>query len=336
MAGAGEYFGHIAADNEENFMKIVVVGQGAFGRKHLDGLKNIDGVEVVSLAGGSAESTEKVAKQYGIRHWTTNLDEALAQPGVEAAIITSPTQIHAKQAIQTMRAGKHVEIEIPIADTLADAEAIDKVQRETGRIAMAGHTRRFNPSHQWVHNRIKAGELKLQHLVVQTFFFRRQNINLEGKPRSWTDHLLWHHACHTVDLFHYQTGEAPTNVHALEGPKHPELGIAMDMSIGMKTPSGAVCTLALSFNNEGPQGTFFRYICDNGTYIARYDDLFDGNDKQIDLSGVAVSMNGIELQDREFVAAIREKREPNSSVAQVLPAMRTLDRLEKSLTGAAK
>src|SRR5690606_26446128 len=213
----------------ENPMKIVVVGQGAFGRKHLDALKNIEDVEVVSLAGGSPDSTEQVAKQYGIPHWTTNLDEALAQPGVEAAIITSPTQIHAKQAIQTMRAGKHVEIEIPIADNLADAEEIDRVQRETGLVAMAGHTRRFNPSHQWIHKRIESGDLELQHLVVQTFFFRRKNINLEGKPRSWTDHLLWHHACHTVDLFHYQTGESPNNVFALQGPKHPELGIAMDM-----------------------------------------------------------------------------------------------------------
>jgi 2-hydroxy-4-carboxymuconate semialdehyde hemiacetal dehydrogenase len=312
-------------------MKIVMVGQGAFGRKHLDGLKNIPGVEVASLVGGSRDSTEAVAKQYGIAHATTNLSEALALPGIEAAILTSPTQVHAAQAVEVMRAGKHVEIEIPIADSLADAKRIDAVQRETGRIAMAGHTRRFNPSHQWVHNRIKNGELKLQHLVVQTFFFRRKNINLEGKPRSWTDHLLWHHACHTVDLFHYQTGETPSAVHALEGPKHPELKIAMDMSIGMRAPSGALCTLALSFNNDGPQGTFFRYICDNGTYVARYDDLFDGKDNQIDLKGVAVSMNGIELQDREFVAAIREKREPNSSVARVLPAMETLDRLERSL-----
>ena len=312
-------------------MKIVMVGQGAFGRKHLDGLKNIEGVEVVSLAGGSPESTAAVAKQYGIPHWTTDLDEALAQPGVEAAIITSPTQMHAKQAEQVMRAGKHVEIEIPIADSLADAERLVKVQQETKRIAMAGHTRRFNPSHQWVHNRIVKGELKLQHLVVQTFFFRRKNINLEGKPRSWTDHLLWHHACHTVDLFHHQTGETASKVFALEGPKHPELDIAMDMSIGMTTPSGAVCTLALSFNNDGPQGTFFRYICDNGTYIARYDDLFDGKEQQIDLKGVAVSMNGIELQDREFVAAIRENREPEASVGKVLPAMQVLDRLEQCL-----
>jgi len=311
-------------------MKIVMVGQGAFGQKHLDGLKNIDGVEVVSLAGGKPESVEAVAKKYGIAHWTSNLAEALEQPGVDAAIIASPTQMHADQAVQVLEAGKHVEIEIPIADSLADAERILKAQQQSGLIAMAGHTRRFNPSHQWVHNKIIAGELKLQHLIVQTFFFRRQNINLEGKPRSWTDHLLWHHACHTVDLFQYQTGEVASGVHALQGPAHPELGIAMDMSIGMQVPSGATCSLSLSFNNDGPQGTFFRYICDNGTYIARYDDLFDGKENPIDLSGVAVSMNGIELQDREFISAIQEGREPNSSIAQVLPAMQTLHRLEQS------
>lgn len=312
-------------------MKIVLVGQGAFGRKHLDGLKNIDDVEVVSLVGRSRDSTEEVAKKYGIPHWTTDLDEALEQPGVDAAILTSPTQVHASQGIQVMEAGKHVEIEIPIAENLADAKRVHETQQKTGRIAMAGHTRRFNPSHQWIHNRIQAGELKLQQLVVQTFFFRRENKNLEGKPRSWTDHLLWHHACHTVDLFQYQTGETASHVHALQGPKHPELGIAMDMSVGMATPSGAVCTLALSFNNDGPQGTFFRYICDNGTYIARYDDLVDGKENPIDLSGVDVSMNGIELQDREFVSAVKEGREPRASVAQVLPAMETLDRLEKTL-----
>jgi 2-hydroxy-4-carboxymuconate semialdehyde hemiacetal dehydrogenase len=314
-------------------MKIVMVGQGAFGRKHLDGLKNIDGVEVASLVGGNPESTEAVAKQYGIPHWTNDLDEALERPGIEAAILTSPTQVHAAQADAVMKAGKHVEIEIPIADSLADSKRIAATQKKTGVIAMAGHTRRFNPSHQWVHNRIKAGELKLQQLVVQTYFFRRKNINLEGKPRSWTDHLLWHHACHTVDLFHHQTGETAAEVYAVQGPKHPELKIAMDMGIIMRVPSGATCTLSLSFNNDGPQGTFFRYICDNGTYIARYDDLVDGKEKPIDLSGVAVSMNGIELQDREFVAAIREKREPRSSVAQVLPAMEVLDRLEKCLGG---
>jgi 2-hydroxy-4-carboxymuconate semialdehyde hemiacetal dehydrogenase len=312
-------------------MKISVAGQGAFGVKHLEAIAKIDGIEVVSLAGGNPAGTEEVAKKFNIPHWTPDLGESLKQPGVEAVILATPTQMHADQAEQCLRAGKHVQIEIPMADSLADSERILKVQKETGLIAMAGHTRRFNPSHQWIHKRIKAGQLKVQQMNVQTYFFRRTNMNAAGKPRSWTDHLLWHHACHTVDLFQYQTGENVSQCHALQGPLHPELKIAMDMSIGMKTPSGAICTLSLSFNNKGPQGTFFRYICDNGTYVAYYDDLVDGEQKPIDLSKVDVSMNGIELQDREFFAAIREKREPNSSVAQCLPAMRTLDRLERSL-----
>jgi 2-hydroxy-4-carboxymuconate semialdehyde hemiacetal dehydrogenase len=312
-------------------MKIVMVGQGAFGQKHLDAIAKIPGIEVVSLCGSKSQTTADVAKARGIPHWTSNLAESLAQPGVEAAILASPTQLHAEQAIQCMRAGKHVHIEIPMADSLADAERVVAVQEETGLVAMAGHTRRFNPSHQWIHKRIVAGELKLQQMDVQTYFFRRTNTNALGQPRSWTDHLLWHHACHTVDLFQYQTGEIASRVQALEGPIHPQLGIAMDMSIGMKVPSGAICTLSLSFNNDGPLGTFFRYICNNGTYIARYDDLFDGKEQKIDVSKVDVSMNGIELQDREFLAAIREGREPNASVAQAIDAMRTLDRLDQCL-----
>ena len=312
-------------------MKICMIGQGAFGKKHLDAIQNIDDVEVVSLVGGSQASTEAVAEKYGIPFCTTNLHEGLAQAGVEAAIITSPTPIHADQAEAVMRAGKHVMIEIPMADSLADAKRICQVQLETGLVAMAGHTRRFNPSHQYLHNMIEAGDLSIQQMDVQTCFFRRQNLNALGEPRSWTDHLLWHHACHTVDLFAYQTGEKIVQVQAMEGPKHPELGIAMDMSIGLKTETGKLCTLSLSFNNDGPLGTFFKYICDNGTYIARYDDLLDGYENPVDVSDVAVSMNGIELQDREFFAAIKEGREPNASVHQALGAMELLDQLERAL-----
>lgn len=314
-------------------MKICVAGAvGAFGTKHVDALGAIDGVEVTSVVGRKEADINAFAKERGITHATTDLAESLARDDVDAVILSTPTQMHAEQAIQCMQAGKHVLVEIPMADNLADSEKLVQVQKETGKIAMAGHVRRFNPSHQWVHNKIKAGELKLLQLDVQTYFFRRTNMNAAGKPRSWTDHLLWHHACHTVDLFQYQTGEIASEAFGLQGPKHPDLGIAMDMSIGLKAPSGAVCTLSLSFNNDGPFGTFFRYICDNGTYLARYDDLYDGREEQIDLTGVAVSNNGIELIDREFVAAIEENREPNSSVAQCLGAMQTLDRIEKSMS----
>ena len=313
-------------------MKICLAGAGAFGIKHIEALARIDGVEIVSLVGRTREPTEEVAQKHGIAHVATDLAEPLARPDIDAVILATPTQLHASQAIACLDAGKHVQVEIPLADNLAAAEAVARRQRETGLVAMVGHTRRFNPSHQWVHERIVSGELNIQQMDVQTFFFRRRNINALGQPRSWTDHLLWHHAAHTVDLFAWQTGEIIA-AHALQGPIHPELGIAMDMSIQLKSATGAICTLALSFNNDGPLGTFFRYIGDTGTYIARYDELIDGKDNKIDVSKVAVSMNGIELQDREFVAAIRRKREPNASVSQVLPCYRILARLEAQLSG---
>ena len=312
-------------------MKVVLAGVGAFGQKHLEAIRTIGDIEVVALVGRAPEQTREAAAKFGVRHATTELAEALALPGVDAAILATPTQLHAAQAIQCMRAGKHVQVEIPLADSWADAREVAQVQRETRRVCMVGHTRRFNPSHQWIHARIRRSELRIQQMDVQTYFFRRSNMNALGQPRSWTDHLLWHHAAHTVDLFQYQTGEPVSVANAVQGPLHPELRIAMDMSIQLKSASGAICTLSLSFNNDGPLGTFFRYICDNGTYVARYDDLITGRDEKVDVSTVDVSMNGIELQDREFFAAIRAGREPNASVAQVLPCYEVLDRLERQL-----
>src|ERR1700710_832142 len=310
-------------------MKICVAGQGAFGQKHLDALKRIQGVEVTSLIGGNQDATAEVARKYGIPHHTGDLGEGIKR--ADAVILTTPTKMHFRQGEQVMRAGKHVLIEIPVTDSVEDAEALVGIAKETGVTAMGGHVRRFNPSHQWVHKRIVKGELKIQQMDVQTYFFRRKNMNAAGQPRSWTDHLLWHHAAHTIDLFQYQTGETISDCYAVQGPAHPDLKIAMDMGIVAKVPSGAILTLSLSFNNDGPLGTFFRYICDNGTYLARYDELLDGKNNPIDVSTVDVSMNGIELQDREFFAAIREGREPNASVAQCLPAMQTLGRLELQL-----
>ena len=313
-------------------MRIALAGAGAFGEKHLDGLKNIDGVEIVSVISRRAEQAAAVAEKYGAKHSSTELEDALARDDVDAVILCTPTQMHASQAIACMNAGKHVQVEIPLADSWAEAQAVMDKQKETGLVCMVGHTRRFNPSHQYVHNKIRAGELNVQQMDVQTYFFRRKNMNAKGEPRSWTDHLLWHHAAHTVDLFAYQAGPV-VQANAVQGPYHPELGIAMDMSIQLKSERGAICTLSLSFNNDGPLGTFFRYICDNGTYIARYDDLVTGKEEIIDVSNVDVSMNGIELQDREFIAAIREGREPNSSVAQVLPCYKVLHDLERQLEG---
>jgi 2-hydroxy-4-carboxymuconate semialdehyde hemiacetal dehydrogenase len=312
-------------------IKVALAGAGAFGLKHLDGIKNIDRIEVISLVGRELDKTQAAAKKYAVGHATTELSETLKLPGLDAVILATPTQMHAAQAIECMDAGKHVQVEIPMADSLKDAEAVVAMQKKTGLVAMAGHTRRFNPSHQFVRKWILANEFHIQQMDVQTYFFRRTNMNALGQARSWTDHLLWHHAAHTVDLFAYQARSPIVKANAIEGPIYPTLGIAMDMSIQLKCANGAICTLSLSFNNDGPLGTFFRYIGDSATYIARYDDLFTGKDEKIDVSKVDVSMNGIELQDREFFAAISEGREPNSSVAEVLPCYRVLGELERQL-----
>ncbi len=316
-------------------IKVALAGAGAFGIKHIEGIRNIEGVEVVSVIGRELDKTREVAQKFGIAHVTTQLSESLALKEVDAVILCTPTQMHAAQAIECMKAGKHVQVEIPLADSLKDAQEVVALQKQTGLVAMCGHTRRFNPSHQFVHKKIAAGEFNIQQMDVQTYFFRRTNMNALGQPRSWTDHLLWHHAAHTVDLFAYQCGSPIVKANAVQGPIHPVLGIAMDMSIQLQAANGAICTLSLSFNNEGPLGTFFRYIGDTATYIARYDDLTqstkDGKEEKIDVSKVDVSMNGIELQDREFFAAIKGKREPNSSVAQVLPCYEVLHKLEQQL-----
>tara|TARA_B110000503_G_C7171261_1_gene424391 strand:- start:916 stop:1866 length:951 start_codon:yes stop_codon:yes gene_type:complete len=312
-------------------VNLAVVGLGAFGIKHLDALAQIEEANILYVGHSRMEVAQVVAEKYGAKAAFVDYAELLAQPDLDGVILATPTQMHLEQTLQALRAGKHVQVEIPMADNLAGVKQIVDLQKETGLVAMAGHTRRFNPSHQYLHNLIEAGDYSIQQMDVQTFFFRRSNMNALGKPRSWTDHLLWHHAAHTVDLFQYQTGEKVVKANAIQGPKHPELGIAMDMSIQLQSESGKLCTLSLSFNNDGPLGTFFRYIGDTGTYIALYDDLVNGKEEAIDVSKVAVSMNGIELQDREFVQAIGEGRQPNANVASLLPCYEVLDQLARQL-----
>lgn len=312
-------------------LKLALVGTGAFGAQHLDAISSLGGVEVVSLVGRDLQKTREMAGRYGIAQACTELDAILAQPEIEAVILCTPTPLHAEQATASLRAGKHVQIEIPLADSLADAETVALWQQRTGLIAMCGHTRRFNSGHQWLRERIITGEFSLRQLDVQTHFLRRFNYNALGQPRSWTDHLLWHHAAHTVDLFQYQTGEEVIAANVLQGPIHPTLGIALDMSIQLKSRGGALCTLSLSFNNDGPLGSSFRYIGDGLTYIARYDELTNGMGERIDLDLPEPALGGVARQDQEFFAAIRERREPNASVASVLPCYRVLHQLAQQL-----
>jgi 2-hydroxy-4-carboxymuconate semialdehyde hemiacetal dehydrogenase len=312
-------------------IRIALAGVGAIGLRHLDAFASMRDADVVCLIEPESDRARQAALRFGIADIAADLDAVLQRRDIDAVVLCTPTPLHASQAAAVLRAGKHVLIEIPMADNIADADMLVRLQRETGLVAMACHTRRFNHGHQWLHQRLRSGRLKLQHLVAHTWFLRRSNLNALGQSRSWADHLLWHHACHTVDLFHHQTGQPPLRVHAMQGPIHPKLGIAMDMSVQLASPRGVLCTLALSFNNDGPFGSAFRYLCDHGTWVAREDALADGHDNAVDLADMREAGTGIALQDAEFIAAIREKREASASVAQVMPAYLTLERLRESL-----
>jgi 2-hydroxy-4-carboxymuconate semialdehyde hemiacetal dehydrogenase len=314
-------------------MRVALAGAGAFGLKHLDALARIDGVEIAAVVSRRLDQAHEVADRYGAPIASTSLDEVLVSPDVDAVILATPTQLHAQQAIATMRAGKHVQVEIPLADSWADARRVASTQVDTGLVCMVGHTRRFNPSHQWIHQRIVAGELNVLQMDVQTYFFRRtQHERARSAPQLDRQPVVAPRRAHGRPLrLPVPRGDRRRARARRSGER--ELGIPMDMSIQLKSSKGQLCTLSLSFNNEGPLGTFFRYIGDSGTYIARYDDLIDGRDNVIDVSEVDVSMDGIELQDREFVAAINEGREPNASVHQVLACYEVLDRLDRQIVG---
>jgi len=128
-------------------IKVALAGAGAFGLRHLDAIKEIVGVEAVSLVGRELDKTKEAAAKYGVGHFTTDLADTLRLSGLDAVILATSTQMHAAQALQCLKAGKHVQVEIPLADSLKDAEAVVAMQKESGLVAMVGHTRRFNPSH---------------------------------------------------------------------------------------------------------------------------------------------------------------------------------------------
>ncbi len=312
-------------------MRVLLAGAGAYGAQHGACLRGMDGIELICLVDPDMSRARHLAKSLDFENIESSLPSALERHSCDAAVLATPTQLHAQQTIQCLKAGLHVQTEIPLATSLADVQAVLEAQRAAGLVAMCGHTRRFNRSHAWLHAKLRAGALNLHHLVANTYFLRRSNLNALGQARCWIDHLLWHHAAHTVDLFQYQTDSVADQVHAVQGPLHHELNIALDMSVQMKNDAGQLCTLALSFNNDGPIGTQFRYICEEGTFVAYYDDLVDGHGAPMVMDSMREQPVGLEAQNKEFFSAIRAGRQPEASVASVLDCYRTLDRIERAL-----
>jgi 2-hydroxy-4-carboxymuconate semialdehyde hemiacetal dehydrogenase len=308
-------------------MKICLAGTGAMGVIHAKALKKIDGVEIVSVNSRTEASGTAFAAEWGIPHTSTNLEACIDQPGVDAVILTTPSEMHADQTVLALSKGKHVQVEIPMSLNLPDAKRMVDAAKASGKVCMVTHTRRFSSPHREVRKRIQDGSFHLHHMVVETYFFRRENTNMHGQPRSWVDNLLWHHGCHSVDLAQWILSEPDFKVWGQKGPEHPVLGIPMDVSVAMKSPKGPLFTMAMSFNNKGPFGGFYRYIGEEETYKVYRDSMTDSEGKEVPLDGIAA----FDRQDVEFTSAIREGREPESSAASCLPTMALLDGIERAM-----
>jgi 2-hydroxy-4-carboxymuconate semialdehyde hemiacetal dehydrogenase len=311
-------------------MKICLAGTGAMGVIHAKALKKIAGVELVSVTSRTAESGRAFASEYGIPHYTTILEESLDRPGVDAVILTTPSAMHADQAVMALGNGKHVQVEIPMSLNLADAKRIVDAARRSGKTCMVTHTRRFSSPHREIRRRIQEGTFHLHHMVVETYFFRRENTNMHGQPRSWVDNLLWHHGCHSVDLAQWVLGDTNWSAWGQTGPEHPVLGIPMDVTVAMKSSKGPLFSMAMSFNNRGPFGGFYRYIGEEDTYKVYRDSMTDSDGRDVPLDGTPA----FDRQDVEFTSAIREGRVPESSAESCLPTMGLLDRIDRAMTGS--
>lgn len=308
-------------------MKICLAGTGAMGATHAKALAKIGGVEIVSVASRTEEGGAKFAAEHGISFHSTSLEACLDRPGVEAVILTTPSAQHCEQTLLALGRGMHVQVEIPMSLNLPDAEKMAAAARRAGRVCMVTHTRRFSSPHREIRRRIQEGRFHLHHMVVETYFFRRTNLNMHGEARSWVDSLLWHHACHSVDLAYWVTGDANWNVWGQKGPDHPALGIPMDLTVAMKSARGPIFTMAMSFNNKGPFGGFYRYIGEEDTYKVFRDTMTDGEGREVALDGILA----FDRQDVEFVSAIREGRQPESSAESCVPTMALLDGIERAM-----
>jgi 2-hydroxy-4-carboxymuconate semialdehyde hemiacetal dehydrogenase len=297
------------------------------GEIHAKALAKIAGVEIVSVAGRTEAGVNEFAARWKIPFGTTNLEAAIDRSGVDAVILTTPSDQHHDQTLLALSKGKHVQVEIPMALNLADSQRMLDAANKAGKILMVTHTRRFSNPHREIRRRIQEGAFHLYHMVVETYFFRRTNLNMHGQPRSWVDNLLWHHGCHSVDLAQWIVNDATWDVWGQKGPDHPVLGIPMDITVGMKLKQGPLFTMAMSFNNKGPFGGFYRYIGEEETYKVYRDSMTDSDGKDVPLGDVAA----FDRQDVEFVSAIREGREPESSARTVVPTMALLDKIDRAM-----
>ena len=323
-------------------MNIATLGYGSIARSHLRAIAALAAtpewadLRFHGVMGRLPDATRAFADEFGAAVATTDLAALLADPQLDAVIICSPSDAHAAQAEAALRAGKHVLCEIPLALSLAEADRLGALADAMDRRLMVCHTQRFYPALIEARRRIADGELHPHAIVSRYMFGRRENVNWQGRQRSWTDNLLWHHGCHAVDAALWLLGCADSGelaeVRAEVALPGGTLGIPMDLTIAMRTARDQLATVAMSYHIAFPihdyliVGEEATILFDNGTLRDNERTIVPKAD--VDKEGADAP---IARQDAEFFAAIRDRREPAISARSVRPAMAALQAAQDSL-----
>ena len=308
-------------------MNVCLIGYGSIAGCHVAALRG-EAVTYHTVVGRLPEPTARFAQEHGLQHHTTDLDAALADPEIEAVVVTSPTDLHFEHAEKALLAGKHVLCEIPLATSLRQVDRLIGLAVELDRRLMVCHTQRHRPEFVLAREMIARGDIHVHHIIYRYTMLRRENVNWMGRRRSWTDNLLWHHGCHAVDAALWLLGATDVEVSGHVALPGRALGIPMDLAVVLRTPLDQLVNVAMSYNNHtrandclviGEEDTL---LIAGGRLTTRdrtlYEPPADGSDE----------VRGIADQDREFLAAVREGREPAVSGRAVRPAMVVLQAVQ--------
>ncbi|MBT4496884.1 MAG: Gfo/Idh/MocA family oxidoreductase [Gemmatimonadetes bacterium] len=306
-------------------LNICMVGYGGIAVFHAAALRQIEGVQLHTVVGRRPEPTAAFAREWDFSVGTTDYGAALADPEVDAVVLTAPSELHYEMTAAALRAGKHVLVEIPLAMSAQGGRELATLALEVDRRVMVAHTRRFQEGGRFVRDFLtsgKAGKVHQHHSY--SFWLRHENVGWTGYQRSWVDDVLFHHGCHAVDFSLFCLDEEVRRVRGELAPLDGKTGTSLDFSMLLRYESEAIATISLSYNaTPGASGQLF--ICEGGTLEVGGAQVRFGGEGVFEGAGGGLK-EGVLEQNREFVAAVRQGRKPACDAGD---AVRSLELLQE-------
>jgi predicted dehydrogenase len=313
--------------------RFTLLGAGFYARKWLETLKACEDCEVVGLASRTRAPAEELQRDFGLSGATLFADwnVAISQGKADGVIITLPQMLHPEAAVLALKAGRHVLCEKPLAVDMAGARAVyDEARVRPGQVLMVNQNYRWRPHIQALRRGIREG---LIGRVGHVMFECRQQIRRKtvgGWREKMLEPFLLDFAVHHFDLIRYLTGDEATRVIGqsfrpswswfednaaaaailtMRGGAVVDFGGTM-VSLGLETPQEGLITVI------GEKGTLH---LDGKSQVTLHG---QGDPRTLPQEPIPGGELGYALA--EFLAAVREKRQPETHVAEHIRSLALL------------